>query len=154
MFFGGLLLIISGLLEFVLGNTFSFVVFMSFGAFWLTFAITLQSSYGAYSTYAPAGSTSPAEGLATKGFNASFGKLGIIVESKVMEVSNRNVGFLMLFMGVLCVVFLICSLRTNIVYVVVFTSLVVAFGLLTGQHFQIAVDNLELAAKLQVVSSS
>jgi succinate-acetate transporter protein len=135
LFFGGLLLIISGLLEFVLGNTFPFVVFMSFGAFWLSYAITLQPSYSAYTAYAPSNSTSSAAGLATKGFNASF-------------------GFLLLFMGVLCLVFLICSLRTNIVYVVVFTTLVAAFGLLTGEHFQLAVGNTDLAASLQVAAGA
>jgi succinate-acetate transporter protein len=80
MFFGGLLLLVSGLLEFMVGNTFAFVVFMAFGAFWLTFAITLQSSYGAYSAYAPPGSTSPAAGLQTEGFNSSFGKLGMTLD--------------------------------------------------------------------------
>ncbi|KAN0099881.1 GPR1/FUN34/yaaH family domain containing protein [Hyaloscypha variabilis] len=135
LFFGGLLLIISGILEFVLGNTFPFVVFMSFGAFWLSYAITLQPSYSAYTAYAPTNSTSSAAGLATKGFNASF-------------------GFLLLFMGVLCLVFLICSLRTNIVYVVVFATLVAAFGLLTGEHFQLAVGNTDLAASLQVAAGA
>ena len=57
-------------------------------------------------------------------------------------------------MGVLCLVFLVCSLRTNLVYVVVFSTLVVAFGLLTGQHFQLAVGNVDLAADLQVVTFS
>jgi uncharacterized protein len=56
-------------------------------------------------------------------------------------------------MGVLCLVFLVCSLRTNLVYVVVFSTLVVAFGLLTGQHFQIAIGNFALAADLQIVRS-
>jgi len=59
----------------------------------------------------------------------------------------------MLFMGLLCVVFLICSLRTNLVYVVVFSSLVVAFGLLTGQHFQLAIGNAHFADNLQIVRS-
>jgi succinate-acetate transporter protein len=57
-------------------------------------------------------------------------------------------------MGVLCLVFLICSLRTTIVYVVVYTTLVVAFGLLTGLHFQLAVGNTELAASLQVAAGA
>jgi uncharacterized protein len=74
-------------------------------------------------------------------------------ELSIIEISNRNIGFLLLFMGVLCLVFLICSLRTNIVYVVVFTFLVVAFGLLTGLHFQLAVGNTDLATRLQVVCS-
>ena len=56
-------------------------------------------------------------------------------------------------MGVLCLVFLICSLRTNIVYVVVFFTQVVVFGLLTGMHFQLAVGNTDLASGLEVVCS-
>jgi succinate-acetate transporter protein len=70
-----------------------------------------------------------------------------------METSNKNAAFLLLFMGVLSLVLLICSLRTNIIYVVVFTCLTVAFGLLTGQHFQVAAGNADIAAELQVVRS-
>lgn len=68
-------MIIGGFLEFIIGNTFPFVVFSSFGAFWLTFAATLQPAYNAWGAYAPADATSAAAGLATQGFNASFGKL-------------------------------------------------------------------------------
>ena len=67
-------MMVGGFLEFILGNTFPFVVFTSFGAFWLTFASTLQPFYYAYGLYAPPGSTSEAAGLETVGFNASFGK--------------------------------------------------------------------------------
>lgn len=67
-------MIIGGFLEFIIGNTFPFVVFSSFGAFWLTFAATLQPTYNAWGAYAPADATSPAAGLTTQGFNASFGK--------------------------------------------------------------------------------
>jgi hypothetical protein len=56
-------------------------------------------------------------------------------------------------MAVLCLVFLICSLRTNIVYVVVFSTQVAVFGLLTGNHFQVAVGNTDLASGLEVVCS-
>lgn len=70
-------MLIGGLLEFIIGNTFSFVVFMSFGAFWLTLGATLRPDYNAYAAYAPPGSPTPDVGLETEGFNASFGKLGI-----------------------------------------------------------------------------
>lgn len=90
-FFGGLLMILGSLgevgpanlhltckranirIQWVLGNTFPFVVFGTFGAFWLTYAATLQpfyNSYGAYKDPTVASST----GLETPGFNASFGK--------------------------------------------------------------------------------
>jgi len=117
-FFGGLLMIIGGFLEFILGNTFPFVVFISFGAFWLTFAATLQPFYYAYGSYAPAGEAEAA-GLSTAGFTASF-------------------GFFLVFMGVLCFIYLICSLRTNVVFVVIFFTLVIAFGLLSGAYWQLA----------------
>jgi succinate-acetate transporter protein len=109
-------MIIGGFLEFVLGNTFPFVVFTSFGAFWLTFAATLQPFYYAYGSYAPPGGAE-AEGLATQGFTASF-------------------AFFLIFMGLLCFIYLICSLRTNVVFVVIFFTLVMAFGILAGAYWQ------------------
>lgn len=74
LFFGGILMLLGGLLEFFLGNTFPSVVFCSFGAFWLSFGGTLLPQFNAYALYAPPTATSGAAGLATQGFNASFGK--------------------------------------------------------------------------------
>lgn len=134
-------MIVGGFLEFILGNTFPFVVFMSFGAFWLSFAATLQPFYYAYGSY----STDPmseAAGLKTVGFTASF-------------------AFFLVFMGVLCFIYLICSLRTNIVFVVIFFTLVLAFGLLAGTYWQNAngIGNkdpaaLALAGRLQIAAGA
>lgn len=58
-------------------------------------------------------------------------------------------------MGLLCFIFLICSLRTNIAFFIIFLSLVVAFGLLTGAYFALAADytgNAAMANKLVIVS--
>lgn len=115
-FFGGLLMLVGGFLEFILGNTFPFVVFSSFGAYWLAFASTLTPFYYAYGSYAPSGDAEAA-GLSTVGFTASF-------------------GFFLVFMAVLCFIYLICSLRTNIVFVVIFFTLVLTFGLLSGAYWQ------------------
>lgn len=111
-------MIIGGFLEFILGNTFPFVVFSSFGAFWLSFASTLQPFYNAYGAYSP-DPTQPGLGLETQGFTASF-------------------GFFLVFMGVLCMIYLVCSLRTNVVFVVIFFTLVCAFGCLSGAYWQLA----------------
>lgn len=62
----------------------------------------------------------------------------------------------------ICFVFLICSLRTNIVFFTIFFTLVCAFGCLAGAYFNLALvyENPEntiaaaKAAKLVVVSSS
>ncbi|KAF7945093.1 hypothetical protein EAE96_009873 [Botrytis aclada] len=140
-FFGGLLMIVGGFLEFVLGNTFPFVVFISFGAFWLTFASTLEPSYYAYGLYAPPGGT-PVDGLKTVGFNASF-------------------GFFFVFMAVLCLIYLVCSLRTNVVFVIIFFTLVVAFSLLTSMYWHKAhgignndATQLALANRLQIAAGA
>jgi succinate-acetate transporter protein len=111
-----MLMIIGAVMEFILGNTFPFVVFGSFGAFWLSYSATLQPSYYAYGLYAAAGDE-PATGIATVGFTASF-------------------AFFLVFMGLLCLIYLVCSLRTNVVFVVIFFTLVLAFGCLAGSFWQ------------------
>lgn len=91
-FIGGFLMSLGGILEFFLGNTFSFVVFCSFGGFlpmrkihirqlisgvkggfWFTLGSTLTPSFNAYGYYA-ADPNQPAQGLTSPGFHASFGK--------------------------------------------------------------------------------
>ncbi|KAK2009880.1 GPR1/FUN34/YaaH-class plasma membrane protein [Colletotrichum eremochloae] len=131
-FFGGLLMFVGGLLEWILGNTFPSVVFFTFSAFWFTFGATLNPSFAAFSSYAPAGASSGAEGLTTQGFNASF-------------------GFITLAMAMICVVFLVCSLRTNVVFFVIFLTLSVTFCLITAAYWFLAMDytgNAAYATKL------
>ncbi|KAL8809344.1 MAG: hypothetical protein Q9200_003496 [Gallowayella weberi] len=126
-FFGGVLMIIGSIMEWIVGNTFPFVVFGTFGAFWLTFGSTLVPSFNAYGAYVtdPAvaaqqmGNPGNPAGLQTPGFNASF-------------------AFFLVFMGLMCFVFLICSLRTNIVFFIIFLTLVCAFGCLAGAYFNLA----------------
>ncbi|EHY59749.1 Protein alcS [Exophiala dermatitidis] len=114
-FFGGLLMLLGGFLEFILGNTFPFVVFGSFGAFWLSFGATLTPYFNASAAYTPdnpsAGSTDPV-------FAATF-------------------AYFQVYMGVLCFVYMIVALRTNIVFVLIFLLLVPAFGCLAAFFFSL-----------------
>jgi succinate-acetate transporter protein len=71
-FFGGVLLLMSGLMEWFLGNTFPSVVFSAYGAFFFSFAGTLTPSFAAFASYALP-SADPSSGLKTPEFNASFG---------------------------------------------------------------------------------
>lgn len=128
-FFGGLLMILGSLLEFIVGNTFPFVVFGSFGAYWLGIAATLQPFYSAYGNYAPSGEPAAA-GLATPAFLNSF-------------------GFFWLAMGILDFIYMILALRTNVIFFLIFLTLVCAFGLLTGSYFQAALGNASLAFTCQ-----
>lgn len=52
-------------------------------------------------------------------------------------------------MGFLSFLYLILSLRTNIVFFVLFLTLVFAFSFIAGAYWQVANGNLALASKLQ-----
>ena len=57
-----------------------------------------------------------------------------------------------LVMGLLCFIYLIASLRTNIVFVIIFATLVPGFGLLAGAYWQLAAGNATLGGNLVIVS--
>lgn len=61
-------------MQWIIGNTFPFVVFGTFGAFWITFGMTLTPMYNAAGAYASDPINNPAEGLTVPAFNATFGK--------------------------------------------------------------------------------
>jgi uncharacterized protein len=105
---------LSSVLEFILGNTFPFVVFGSFSAFWLTYAATLTPYFNAIIAYDPAhpAATNPV-------FAATF-------------------AYFPLYLGLLCFIFLICSLRTNVVFFTIFLLLVPAFSCLAATFWKIA----------------
>lgn len=71
-FIGGPCQVFAGLLEFLLGNTFPFVVFTTYGGVFFALGGTLQPFYNSAGAYSPTGSF--AEGLTTPAFNASYGK--------------------------------------------------------------------------------
>ncbi|KLU85893.1 hypothetical protein MAPG_04913 [Magnaporthiopsis poae ATCC 64411] len=114
-FFGGMLQLFAGLMEWFLGSTFPSVVFTAYGSFFLMFGAILTPGFAAYAPYAPERGHA-ALGLESKNFNA-------------------NLAFIFLWMTVLTVLFLVCSLRTNAVFVVIFAALTGALGSLTTSYF-------------------
>ena len=121
------------------------------GAFWLTFGGTLVPSFNAYGAYV----TTPAQmagqngnpgnplGLQTPAFNASFAFLLVfmgaldstpfacVYGNKLAELTNVCV-------GLVCFIFLICSLRTNIVFFLIFLSLIGSFACLAAAYWNLA----------------
>ncbi|MCJ1279235.1 hypothetical protein MMC21_007059 [Puttea exsequens] len=126
LFFGGLLMIIGAVGEWIVGNTFPTVVFGTFGAFWLQFGATLQPFYNAYGAYV----TDP-EAVA-----ANMGNPGNPV-GQMTPGFNNSYAFFLLFMGLVCFIFLICSLRTNAVFFLIFFSLVCAFACLAAAYWNL-----------------
>ena len=57
-------------------------------------------------------------------------------------------------MGLLCFIYLVAALRTNIVFVIIFATLVVAFGLLAGAYWQIAQGSAALGSKLIIAAGA
>lgn len=55
----------------------------------------------------------------------------------------------MISMGILCLIYLVCSMRTNLVFFLIFFTLVPAFGLLAGTFLNLAEGNTTTAAKCQ-----
>lgn len=55
----------------------------------------------------------------------------------------------MIAMGMLCLVYLVCSMRTNLVFFLIFFTLVPAFGLLAGTFLNLAKGNAAMAMKCQ-----
>ncbi|KAG6988994.1 GPR1/FUN34/YaaH-class plasma membrane protein [Physcia stellaris] len=132
-FMGGFLMSLGGILEFFLGNTFSFVVFCSFGGFWFTLGSTLTPAFNAYGAYSP--DDNIAHGLTSEGFHATY-------------------GFFLLFMGLMSLIYLVCALRTNLVFVTIFLGLFLTFVLLAGSYWQLANGNMGLSVQLQVAAAA
>lgn len=132
--FGGILMLLGGLGEWILGNTFPGTVFLSFGAFWLTFGFTLIPFYHSFENYAPY-DVPGGSGITAPPFNNAF-------------------GFFLLWMGVLCLIYLICALRTNIVFVLIFFLLVPAFGCLTAAFWYAALGNTDRFSTLLIAGGA
>ncbi|OAP59513.1 hypothetical protein AYL99_06811 [Fonsecaea erecta] len=133
-FIGGVLMLLGGFLEWVAGNTFPFVVFASFGGFWFSYGATLLPFFNAFGAYSP-DPKDVAAGLESKGFNASF-------------------GFFMIFMAVLCLIYLVCALRTNLVFVIIFAGLFWGFTLLTTTFWLIADGGSGAGTTLYIAGAS
>ncbi|KAJ5242807.1 uncharacterized protein N7469_001134 [Penicillium citrinum] len=118
IFLGGLLLLITSILEFILGNTFPCVVFGTIGGFWFAFAASMIPSFNAAAPYSTSG-TDTISGLSSPSFMTTY-------------------AFLFITMAVLMLIFMICATRTNMVYTLIFLSLLLVFLLLSSAYWRLA----------------
>ncbi|KAL3464466.1 GPR1/FUN34/yaaH family-domain-containing protein [Aspergillus heterothallicus] len=65
------------------------------------------------------------------------------------ENFQASFGLFLCFMAVLSFMFLVCSLRTNMVFVFIFVFLEIAFCLLTAAYWYFAQEETETASRLQ-----
>ncbi|KAF7553691.1 hypothetical protein G7Z17_g3437 [Cylindrodendrum hubeiense] len=116
-YLGGLLLVLGGIGEWILGNTFPATVFCLFGGFWLTFGATIVPGYGAYGLYSTTGAA--ADGLNEQQFYATF-------------------SFFLVAMTILCAVFTVASIRTNVVLFTILLLLIPTFSCLSASFFAVS----------------
>lgn len=100
-FFGGMGMWISGILEWIVGNTFPSLVFISFGSFWLSLAIVVDPRVMVQSTL---GQTGP--------------------------VFNSGWGLYLIFWSIFVYFMAIAACKTNITFVIILTSVAMTFNLL------------------------
>ena len=106
LFMGGLAQVIAGIMEFRVGNTFGTTVHVSYGAFWLAFAMFMIPGLGIREAYGN--------------------------DSRAFSV---HVGLFLIAWCFLTLVFLLSALRTNIAILAVFGFLTLAFFLLAIAQF-------------------
>ncbi|WPH03043.1 GPR1/FUN34/YaaH-class plasma membrane protein [Acrodontium crateriforme] len=113
LFFGGMLLIIAGILEFILGNTFPF------------------------------------------GKNTTLPPFLSIIRSLTYPISRVH-GLRLAFLDicVLSFVFLLCSIRTNVIFVLVFALATTGFGCGAGAFWHLGGGNTALGNKLLVAAGA
>lgn len=114
-------------LEFFLGNTFSYALFGCFGMFWFTFPSVFVPAFGSGQLYTVDGTV--AAGLT----NGMF---------------NSTIGMYMLFWAVLTFLFLVASLRTNLVLFVLLLTLFFAFVFFAAGYITVGHGNASYAATL------
>ncbi|CAF1391743.1 unnamed protein product [Adineta steineri] len=117
LFYGGLIQLLAGLLEFRIGNNFGALAFCSYGGFWLGLASLFINSFGFLNDYA----TDP-------------------------SVENKALGIFFLAWAIFTAAMFIASLRTNLALVALFFFLTITFILLTVCKFLQNDLNLQRAA--------
>ena len=100
----------------VLGNTFPFVVFTTFGGFWVSYAILNDPMIAIAAAYSTTGNAT--EGAASPAF-------------------ADGIAFYFVMWGILVFIYMLGSLRTNVTFVILFLTLSTAFFLLAAGYFRI-----------------
>jgi uncharacterized protein len=123
-FLGAILLYAGGIGEWILGNTFPSVVFFTFGGFWGAFGATLTPFFNAVAAYDNA-----------DGFYNSF-------------------AMFLIFMAVLCFLYAIAALRTNICLVAILVCFTVTFPCLAASYFDAARGELGMSSQLRIIGAA
>lgn len=121
------------------------------GAFWLTYGATLQPFYSVSGNYAIANNQPASMGSQDPGFMSAFceWRSPQTIHLLLNEADSCDlVAFLLLWMGFMSLIYLICALRTNIVFVFIFLGLMLTFLFLAAGFWHEAEGDKTLGMRL------
>ncbi|KAK7466208.1 hypothetical protein VKT23_004931 [Stygiomarasmius scandens] len=138
-FLGGLCMVIGGVMEWILGNTFPFVVFTSFGGFWYVVPhpplpnvlkhLHPRLSLGVINDPMHAVASAYSGGAAAVAY-------------------NKGLMFYFVFWAVTVTIFFVGSLRTNVVFALIFFTLIPTFIFLAAGYGRLGLGDADYARTL------
>ncbi|KAJ5849291.1 Protein alcS [Penicillium rubens] len=125
---------VAAVTDWIVGNTVSSVVFATFGCFWVTYAATMVPWFGVLANY----ETTSAPGV------------------KITDTATYDASFAtwMIFMAVMCTIFMFCSMRANLALVVMQFFFVITFVLLPMSFWYQAEGDQILGRNLQIAAGA
>jgi hypothetical protein len=131
LFVGPLLLTLTAIFEWVMGNFFPMMVCGLFAVFWLSFGFLQLPTLQLAAVYSKTG-TSAADGAASVQYNAALA-LYLIV------------------WGFALFTFFIFTLKTNLIFALIFLFVTIASWVLAGAYWKVATGDYTMAGHLQTV---
>ncbi|GAC99251.1 possible transmembrane sensor/transporter [Pseudozyma hubeiensis SY62] len=128
-FMGGLCMLLSAILEFVIGNTFPFLVFASFGAFWLTLAGYIDPKFASQTTLLTGQGGSPA-------------------------IYYVPFGYYLIFWAVYTYFLTLAAFRTNVVLVWILLFVALTFTTLGAAYLKFGEESMAAGANLVVAAGA
>ncbi len=133
MIIGPLLLVLSTIFEWIMGNFFSMMVCGLFAVFDLSFALL---------------------DLPTLGLAASYSESGNAAEGEASLEYNAALALYMLVWGFALFTFFIFTLKTNVVFATILLLVTIAAWVVSGAFWRVAAGDYEMAGRLQKVGGS
>jgi succinate-acetate transporter protein len=131
-FTGPVLLLLTTIFEWIMGNFFPMMVCGLFAVFWLSFGVLNLPEWQIAASYSTTGNA--AEGAASVGYNA-------------------GIALYLIVWGFALFTFFFFTLKTNVVFALIFFLVDVGSWLLSAAYWKVASGDFDLALKLQKVNS-
>jgi len=128
IFTGPLLLVLTTIFEWIMGNFFPMMVMGVFSVFWLSFGLLQLPTLGLAAAYSTNGNA--ADGAASVGYNAALA-LYLIV------------------WGFTFLTFTVLALKTNIIFTMIFLLVTITSWVLAGAYWKVASGDYVMAGHLQ-----